>query len=211
MSSADRTRAPRKSPDARRAEIAHAARDLAHEHGLTALTLRAVAARIGVAPGLVAHYEPSMDALVARTFRAVVAAELDEVGALVAARPDPPARLAALLRTLLDSARSDVTVVWVEAWALGRRNEPLAHAVREEMDAWQSLIEGVVADGASSGAFRVADPAVTAWQVLGMIDGLNAQALVRWGDAGERGSLIEHAVEGMLGLERGTLEAASAA
>ena len=40
-----------------------------------------------------------------------------------------------------------------------------------------------------------------------MIDGLNAQALVRWGDADDRGSLICHAVEGMLGLGRGALAA----
>ena len=49
------------------------------------------------------------------------------------------------------------------------------------------------------------DPAAVAWQLLGMIDGLNAQALVRWGVAAERGSLIAHAVEGMLRLPRGAL------
>jgi hypothetical protein len=38
-----------------------------------------------------------------------------------------------------------------------------------------------------------------------MIDGLNAQALVRWGAGGERGPALARAVEGMLGLERGTL------
>jgi hypothetical protein len=42
-----------------------------------------------------------------------------------------------------------------------------------------------------------------------MIDGLNAQALVLWGEANERGSLISHAVEGMLGLRRGALAATS--
>ena len=44
-----------------------------------------------------------------------------------------------------------------------------------------------------------------AWQLLGMIDGLNAHALVRWEDATDRGSRIGHAVEGMLGLGRGAL------
>ena len=38
-----------------------------------------------------------------------------------------------------------------------------------------------------------------------MLDGLNAQALVRWGGAADRGSLLAHAVEGMLGVERGVL------
>jgi hypothetical protein len=73
------------------------------------------------------------------------------------------------------------------------------------MDAWQAMIRGVVEAGVASGDFQTDDPAAAAWQLLGMIDGLNAQALVRWGDAADRGSLISHAVEGMLGLERGSL------
>jgi AcrR family transcriptional regulator len=173
--------------------------------GLAAVTLRGVAARAGVAPALVAHYHPAMDELVASAFRAVVAAELDEVRGLLAPVDGATARLAALLRTLLDGTREDVTLVWVEAWALGRRNEALAAAVRDEMDAWQALILSVIGDGVATGEFRPDDPAQAAWQLLGMIDGLNAQALVRWGAGGERGPALARAVEGMLGLERGTL------
>ncbi|MDF2574693.1 MAG: TetR family transcriptional regulator [Agromyces sp.] len=205
MSRAQRRPAARKSPPERAAEVADAARDLALEHGLTAVTLRGVAARVGVTPALVAHYEPSMDALVAATFTSIVAAEIDELERLVTRVRTPTARLAALIDTLLDGTRDDVTVVWVEAWALGRRNEVLAASVREQMDAWQAVVEGIVEAGIASGEFQATDAATVAWQVLGMIDGLNAQALVRWGDAGARGSLIGAAIEGMLGLERGSL------
>ncbi|GAA1796653.1 TetR/AcrR family transcriptional regulator [Agromyces neolithicus] len=205
MSSPTRKKAARKSPAERAAEIADAAHDLALEQGLSAVTLRAVAARIDVAPALVAHYEPDMQALIASTFSSIVAAELAEVDALVAVLPTPRERLAAMLATLLDGSRDDVTVIWVEAWALGRRNEALAASVRDEMDAWQAMIRGVVEAGVASGEFETDDPAAAAWQLLGMIDGLNAQALVRWGDAADRGSLISHAVEGMLGLARGAL------
>jgi hypothetical protein len=52
---------------------------------------------------------------------------------------------------------------------------------------------------------RIDDPAEAAWQLLGMIDGLNAQALVRWNDASARGSLTHRALEGMLGLDRASL------
>jgi AcrR family transcriptional regulator len=205
MSRAQRRPAARKSPPERAAEVADAARDLALEHGLTAVTLRGVAARVGVTPALVAHYEPSMDALVAATFTSIVAAEIDELERLVTRVRTPTARLAALIDTLLDGTRDDVTVVWVEAWALGRRNEVLAASVREQMDAWQAVVEGIVEAGIASGEYQSTDAATVAWQVLGMIDGLNAQALVRWGDAGARGSLIGAAIEGMLGLERGSL------
>jgi len=203
------SRAARRPPAERREELAAAARDLALADGLATVTLRSVAARAGVTPALVAHYHPAMDQLVAAAFTAVVGAELIEVCALLERAGDPTARMAALLRTLLDGTRDDVTLVWVEAWALGRRNEALAAAVREQMDAWQALILDVVEEGVRAGDFTADDPAQTAWQLLGMIDGLNAQALVRWNAGAERAPVLAHAVEGMLGLPRGTLDPAA--
>lgn len=207
MSTPTRARASRKSPAERSTEIAEAARHVALEQGLAAVTLRSIAARAGVTPALVAHYQPNMDALVASTFGTIVAAEIDEVARLLAALPGPRERLGALLDTLLDGSRDDVTVVWVEAWAIGRRNEALAASVRDQMDAWQAVVQGVVEQGVAHAGFETDDAAATAWQLLGMIDGLNAQALVRWGDASDRGSLIHRAVEGMLALPRGALGA----
>lgn len=208
MSIPVRKKAARKSPAERSAEIADAARQVALEQGLAAVTLRSVAARTDVAPALVAHYQPNMDALVASTFATIVAAEIDEVEHLLAGLPGPRERLGTLLDTLLDGTRDDVTVVWVEGWALGRRNAALAASVRDQMDSWQAVVQGVIEQGVADGEFDTDDAAATAWQLLGMIDGLNAQALVRWGDVGDRGSLIHRAVEGMLGLGRGSLTAA---
>lgn len=205
MSRPPRKKAERKSPAERSAEIADAARSIALEHGLAAVTLRSIAARVDVAPALVAHYEPNMEALVASTFAGVVSAEIDEVVALLGAYPTPRERLALLLSTLLDRTRDDVTVVWVEAWGLGRRNDALAASVRQQMDAWQAVVQGVIEAGVAAGEFETDDAASVAWQLLGMVDGLNAQALVLWGEATERGSLISHAVEGMLGMSRGAL------
>lgn len=206
MSTPTRQRAPRMSPAERALSIANAARSLALEEGLSAVTLRAVAARAGVAPALVAHYVPSMDVLIARTFASVVSAEVAEIETLLDGLPGPRAQLGTLVRTILDGSRDDVTLVWVEAWALGRRNETLAAEVRAQMDAWQGVIQDVITAGVDAGEFETEDPAGVAWQLLGMVDGLNAQALVRWGDTSDRGSLISHAVEGMLGLDRGALD-----
>lgn len=195
-----RHRAPRRAPDERRAGILAAASALAAERGLSAVTMRAVAARAGVAPALVAHYaDGGMDGLVAAAFEDIVARELVEVTAIADAQPEPRASLAALVRTVAGGERDAVTGTWVEAWALGRRNEPLAAAVRRQMDAWQALLERIIDAGAASGAFRVADVGEAAWQALGMIDGVNAQSLVRWGDTSERSALLLRAIEGMLG------------
>jgi AcrR family transcriptional regulator len=198
------TKRARRSPAQRRDEIARAAVALALDDGLSAITLRAVAARTGVTSALVAHYVPGMEELVASTFTAVVDAELAEVAAL-SASGGAVARLAALLRTLLDGTRDDVTLVWVEAWALGRRSEPLAAAVRDAMDRWQATLARLVESGIAEGAFHVDDAADAAWQLLGMIDGVNAQSLVRWGGAPDRSALMERAAEGLLGLASGAL------
>lgn len=195
-----RRRAPRRAPAERRAEIAAAARAIALADGLHAVTLRAIAARASVTPALVAHYAPAMEELVATTFAGIVGDELAEVAQLVAAEEAPRDALRALIETLLSGTRDDVTAVWVEAWALGRRSDPLAAAVREQMDAWARLLREVIEVGAADGSFRVEDPSAAAWQLLGMIDGLNAQALVRWGGAAERAELLLRATEAMLGV-----------
>ena len=75
----------RKSPTERSAEIIDAATELARDQGLSALTLRAVAERAGVASGLIAHYHPSMEDLVARVYSDLVSAEIREVEDLIAA------------------------------------------------------------------------------------------------------------------------------
>jgi AcrR family transcriptional regulator len=185
MSSTSIKTRTRKSPQQRSAEILEAATQLAREQGLSVLTLRSVADRAGVASGLIAHYQPSMDDLVATVYSNLVRVEIREVEALLGEHPVASARMAALIGTLLDGTREDLTVVWVEAWALGRRNPALAVAVREQMDAWHDLVSKVIDDGCASGVFTTPNPSDAAWQLLGMIDGLNAQSLAR-GIEGER-------------------------
>lgn len=192
----------RLNAEQRREQIAGAARELALADGLDAVTLRAVATRISVASGLVAHYIPSMDDLVADTFFDIVAGELEEVRALL---PDAaaPVRIGALLRTTLDPARRDVTLVWVQAWALGTRNAPLAERVRAAMDAWRALIAEEVSRGMAAGVIPAGDAEPLAWHLLAMIDGLGAHGLVGWGAGIDPVSPVLRAAAGLLGVEVG--------
>ncbi len=198
----------RKSPEQRRAEVAAAARAIALEHGLDAVTLRAVAARMGVASGLVAHYAPSMDDLVAATFGELVSAELCDVRALVARSERAAERVGILLDTLLDGSRDDITLVWVQAWGIGARNEALAARVRAEMDDWQAAIAAEIERGMDAGEFARGDAAAIAWHLLAMIDGLNAHSLVRWNADPDRRALTTRAVAGLLGVAPETLRPA---
>ncbi|ROS75591.1 TetR/AcrR family transcriptional regulator [Cellulomonas sp. PhB143] len=193
-------RSRRLDPEERRAQVVATACAIAREDGLAGITMRTVAARAGVAPALVSHYVPSMDELVAEAFARVVSEELDDVTALLRGATADQA-LERLVGTLMDGTRDDVTLVWVESWALGRRNEALAARVRDRMDAWKAVVLGVIDDGVRAGDLEVRDPDAAAWQVLGMIDGLNAQSLVRWGSTTERSGLVLRALRGMLTRE----------
>ena len=205
--STTQTRAARRTPAQRRAQILDAARDLALAEGLSALTLRAVAARVGVTPALVAHYVPSMDDLVATTFAGIVGAELAELSAAHGLRDPARPTLGDCWRHCSTATRDDVTLVWVEAFALGatqrraRRRRPRRRWTNGTAPCANSSTAGV-----DEGVFRVESAPDAAWQLLGMIDGLNAHSLVRWGGAADRSSLAARAVEGMLGMRPGGLD-----
>ena len=205
MTETQRKRAERRPPEVRAAEIRDAAQAIALEGGLNAVTLRSIATRVGVTPALVAHYEPNMDALLASTFTSVVRSELAEVSERLADEPTPTDALRQLITTLLEPARQETTAIWLDAWSLGRRNDVISDAVRLEMDAWQDFVVAIVQAGIDSGEFATTEPDAVAWQLVGMIDGLNAQSLVRYRDSQSRSRLLSHAMEQGLGLATGRL------
>lgn len=187
MKTTSRPAAPRRlPPEERERSILDGAVALASESGLEALTVRAVAARVGVTPALVAHYRPVMESFVAEVFTAIVAAERDEVIAAYDAAVDLRANLLRLIETLLDDSRDDVAMVWVQSWALGARNEALGARVRAEMDLWHSALEVLIARAiAEDPALQIdpasrIDPASSAWMLLAMVDGMSAHSLVHW-------------------------------
>lgn len=194
----------RKSPAERAAEIAAAARAIALDEGLHALTLRAVADRVGVTSSLVAHYAPSMEHLVAETFTAIVASELAEVRAHADAVLDPRLRVRALLETLLDGSRDDVTGVWVDAWSIARRSPALAAAVSTQMAAWHAAIVDALRPSAPAPMHARELDRVAAY-VLAMVDGLNAHELVDYRPSGSGLSLIARTVERELALPEGSI------
>jgi AcrR family transcriptional regulator len=205
MSTAGTRTRTRKPAAERSAEIVAAATALARDDGLSALTLRAVAERAGVAPALIAHYQPSMDDLVARVYTDLVAEEVRDVQTLLDAEPDPGRQVARLLSTLLDDVREDLTVVWVEGWALARRNEALAAAVRAQMAAWHAMVNDVIERGRADGLFQTDAASDVAWQLVGMIDGINAQSLVRGADPATVVAQLARAFETLLGAAPGSL------
>lgn len=195
----------RLSPAEREAQITAAAVDLARAEGLAAVTLRGVAAVIGVAPSLVAHYRPSMENLVGETFRTVADAEVAEVRAIVTDVPDPVSGLRTLLGCIADPARDDVAALWADAWSIGRTNAALATAARDVMDDWQLLATTVVVDGVHAGAMRTDDPDGVGRLLFALVDATNGYALVDYLDRPTREGLVRTTIARAVGLDASAL------
>jgi len=195
----------RLSPAEREAQIADAAIAVARADGLAAVTLRGVAASIGVAPSLVAHYHPAMEDLVGQTFRAIAAAEVAEVAAIVADVHGPGARLGALLSCIADPDRDDVAALWADAWSIGRTNTVLAAAARGVMDDWQRLATGIVVEGVRAGVMRVDDPDAVGRLLFALVDATNGYALVDYLDRPTREGLVRTTIARAVGLDEASL------
>ncbi|WP_102191567.1 TetR/AcrR family transcriptional regulator [Microbacterium aurantiacum] len=187
----------RMSPEQRDRAILDGAIAQARDDGLDSLTVRSVAARVGVTPALVAHYRPAMGAFVAEVFGTIVGAERDEVLSGFESGAVRRADLLRLVETLLDPARDDVTLIWVQAWALGTRNDDLAARVRYEMDLWQHALENALTRAASTGAIPAVHAASAAWLLLAMVDGMSAHSLVKWAPH-DRADLARRALSAVL-------------
>ncbi|WGW12303.1 TetR family transcriptional regulator C-terminal domain-containing protein [Saxibacter everestensis] len=182
-----------------------AAREVAVDSGLVALTLKSVGAQADVASSLVAHYFPTMNDLVIETFKSLVEEELSTLQQLQSNEQSELERMKTLVGWLLGDARIEVTAVWLDALILGRRNNDLAAEVRSQLDNWQMAVSGSIRRGIESGEFECKNPDVVAAHILCLIDGLNAHSLVEYEDSPGLGNFLRQLVEIELLLPTGSL------
>ncbi|MBA4160939.1 MAG: TetR family transcriptional regulator [Novosphingobium sp.] len=161
----------RAEPDARRASLVEAcARVLARE-GVAGSSVRAIALEAGVSPGLVGHYFPGIDALVAETYahiEAQVSAAID--AALEAAGSDPRARLEAFVTASFAPpiASGELLATWIAFWSLVRSRSEIARQHDEQYAQFRARLEGLLAEcGMPAPQLRRAAIAITA-----LVDGL---------------------------------------
>ncbi|MEU2561546.1 TetR family transcriptional regulator C-terminal domain-containing protein [Streptomyces longispororuber] len=172
MSSTLPNRRTRKSPTERRAEIVAAAARVALAEGLECITLRRVAEELDVRPGLISHYFPAVDDLVAEAYGTAVGAELDELLPADRAGATPTRHLARFLTRTTGEAYDDISRLWLNARHLSRYRPALRDRVAVQETAWRDRLEGLIREGVREGEFRTADPLVTAIQILVVLDGL---------------------------------------
>jgi TetR/AcrR family transcriptional repressor of bet genes len=137
--------------------------------GLGAVSVRDVAARAGVSPGLVRHHFGGFGQLLIEAYRHVVGhvdAHID--AALAAAGGDPGARMQAFLQASFAPAivDRDLLSAWLGFWGLVR-SDPAAAAVHAETyAAYRRRIEGLLAP------LGATDPRAAALGLSALLDGL---------------------------------------
>ncbi|MYR44988.1 TetR family transcriptional regulator C-terminal domain-containing protein [Streptomyces sp. SID5910] len=162
----------RKSPAARRAEIVAAASDVALTEGLECITLRRIAEELDVRPGLISHYFPAVEELVAEAYGDAVAGELDELLPVDREGTTPTRHLARFFALTSGEAFDDISRLWLNARHLSRYRPALRARVAVQEAAWRDRLEALVRDGVELGEFRTEDPMVAAVQILVVLDGL---------------------------------------
>lgn len=193
------------APDSRRQAIDAAARRIAVEYGLSGITLRRLTSSLGVAPGQIAELEPSMGALIARTFEELADAELAETAAVLDRADTPLDGLRTVVEGLLDETHDNFNSIWADAWSLGRHNPPLARAAREGMVGWNDMFVRLVSDGVAASQFADVDPDHVAQLMLALIDSTTAYRLVGYRATSDHLALVRGALTRALGLPAGAL------
>ncbi|AXG81442.1 TetR/AcrR family transcriptional regulator [Streptomyces paludis] len=177
MTSRGQGKRVRKAPAERRHEIVATAARIGLGEGLECVTLRRVADELGVQPGLVGHYFPAADTLVAEAFTSATMAELDGLLPPSPAEGDGSTPIGVLRRffALISSAEfDDLSRLWLNARHLSRYRPVLReHVVAQEL-LWCRRIERIVTDGSAAGEFSCPDPWATATRLLVAIDGVNS-------------------------------------
>ncbi|MFE9959621.1 TetR/AcrR family transcriptional regulator [Micromonospora sp. NPDC005299] len=137
--------------DARRADVSAAVWRVLAVRGFGGLTLRAVAAEMGVSTGLLTHYFPNKRALVRHAVD-VAERHTDARDRHAAAGEGRPALRAALLDVLpLTDEATVMSRVWVSYWDGALADEEFAADQRRRYDRWRARLRAQV-DAALRGA-----------------------------------------------------------
>ena len=154
--------ARKKDQAARRQQLVSATIELIADRGIEALTLAAIADRVGVSHRLVAYYYADLESLVQEAHEAAVERyywarlqALDQVA-------DPQQRLLQLIRSGLPGQQDrQLSQVLNELSANASRSRVHARLMSQLFDREVSLYLSVLQEGQSAGAFRFSQPALT--------------------------------------------------
>ena len=194
-------------PEERRARIVEACLAVMLRKGISATTVRDVAAEMGTSPGLVHHYFGSMDELLAAAFDHAAGQDLAETRAAIAAHESAVARLRAFFGTYTRAEQDWAFQLWLDAWAAASRSPVLQETSQRLNVAWQQVLAEIVRDGVRAKELRCRDPDGAAWRILSLLDGLALQTVAHRVEV-DRAAVLAWSTryaEQELGLDEGDL------
>ncbi|KLW92098.1 TetR family transcriptional regulator [Enterobacter sp. BIDMC92] len=159
------------SKDERREAILQAAMRVALAEGLTAMTVRRIAAEVGVATGQVHHHFTSGGELKSLAFVRLIRALLD--ADVVGENASWRERLHAMLGSD-DGGFEPYIRLWREAQLLASRDADIKSAYVMTMEMWHQETVAIIRAGAEANAFTLTDRAENiAWRLIGLVCGLD--------------------------------------
>lgn len=167
----------------RRDQILKAAYDVASRKGLEGLTVRLVASRARLSPGLVLFHFKSRDQLIVALLDWLLATTtVLRVGPEIAGTVSPLDRLLALLRQEMDRLAAEPRRIrlFFEFWVLGGRHEEIAAKMRGELaryrEAFRPMAEEVLV--AEPARFSEVTPDGLAAVAVSFIKGCAVQSMI---------------------------------
>lgn len=149
------------------------------EDGLAALTMSALAERLGTSGGHILYYFGSKDLLLLAAVRWSEAALAEERRLLLARRIPVPRRLDLFLRLYLPLGPRDPRwTLWIELWARTPANPELGEAQRELDRGWQEDLEALLVKGVERSCFAPLDAPARASELLALLDGLSTRVVL---------------------------------
>lgn len=189
----------RKAPEVRRQEILDAVVAIAADRGLGTITIRDVAERVSVAPGLIHHYFPSLDALLTESFSDWADVSLQELRAMCDGL-SPRMGLAVTVANVTPDQR-----IWNDALATASRFPQLRERALELSVEYLNHVQGLIVAGVDETAFVCDQPTLAAWRIILMLDGLvNMVHVLGLLTFEEIPTIVGPVVEDQLSLERGS-------
>lgn len=169
MTSSGSRKPSRKPAEERREEILSAAAAIAVEDGLERITLRAVADRLGVRPGLITHYFPAVEDLVVEAFERAAVLERERFFPSMNGRPFE--RLAHFLGHIERGASVALARLWLNARHLVRFMPGLERALREQDALDHARLRALLEEGVAVGDFADVDVEAACVRIFIAIDG----------------------------------------
>jgi AcrR family transcriptional regulator len=156
------------------AEVRRAALRLFATHGYAAVSMRQIAAEVGVQAGALYLYTPDKQSLLA----AIMTEHMEALLAAWKAWPkpasgDPRARFEAFVRFHIRyhlTRGAEVFISYMELRNLEAANFAAVEAMRR---AYEAELTAILAEGARAGAFRLADPKLATFALIAMLTGVN--------------------------------------